>query len=366
MNKSQLLVKLACGVGYLLFAGFSAYFTASSLSLNLLNGTNLWLVFALALVVAILAGWCLTNAIGEAKKRIGASKSKFWLSLLGFLVFWGFSFVTNVHYFFVEKHGYEILAKELSSAKNYIVENTEQNNKSIEDQKNAAKIALENIIDTNQRTFAREIQNTMDGHYGFGDACISILKSTEVSLRKDAEMYGDTIQYTIFDESRDSGDKGVTQRSRIGELREKYTNRMQEWKTRKLAVIENFYERQKNQNTELLELLDPIEDLEKRHLPAVLKDGSINAYYKYYDQQNGRVIAKMPKAYSDGCVVMKDGKLDNFNVYPSHRMFDTMSVWSDILSGRLLGMTMLQWIIIALIFDIVSFILFALFRRDND
>ena len=141
---------------------------------------------------------------------------------------------------------------------------------------------------------------------------------------------------------------------------------MQEWKTRKLAVIENFYERQKNQNTELLDLLDPIEDLEKRHLPAVLKDGSINAYYKYYDQQNGRVIAKMPKAYSDGCVVMKDGKLDNFNVYPSHRMFDTMSVWSDILSGRLLGMTMLQWIIIALIFDIVSFILFALFRRDND
>ena len=84
MNKEKLIVKLACLVGYLLFSGFSAYFTASSLSLNLLNGTNLWLIFALVLVVAILAGWCLTNVIVELQKQVGASRSTFVFNLVGF------------------------------------------------------------------------------------------------------------------------------------------------------------------------------------------------------------------------------------------------------------------------------------------
>lgn len=79
MNKSKVILKLAYLVGYLLFSGFSAYFTASSLSLNLLNGTNLWLVFVLVLVVAMLAGWCLTNVISELQKNVGASKVTFAL-----------------------------------------------------------------------------------------------------------------------------------------------------------------------------------------------------------------------------------------------------------------------------------------------
>ena len=45
-------------------------------------------------------------------------------------------------------------------------------------------------------------------------------------------------------------------------------------------------------------------------------------------------------------------------------MFDTMSVWGDITNGLLADMTMIQWIIIALIFDIVSFILFTIFRNQ--
>lgn len=353
MNK-EIIVKLACLAGYLLFASLSAYFTATSLSLNLLNGTNLWLIFVLVLVISILAGWCLTNVIVEMKKRVGASRSKFALNLLGFLIFWLFSFTTNVHYFFVEKHGYTILTKELASAKQYIVNNTTNTNKEIEDRQNTARMAIEAVVNTNADTFAREVQNTMDGYYGFGDKCISILKSTESSLRKDSKMYGDNNEYIIFNDKEDTGDIGVTQRSRVRELQTKYTVRMAEQLKKKLAVIDNYYERQKDQNSELTELLDTINMLEARHLPAVLKDGSVTAFYTYNDQQNGRVISKMPKDY--GKYVQKA------KIYPSGRMFDTMSVWGDIFSGRLGDMTMLQWIVIALICDLVTFILFALFR----
>ena len=363
MNKGKLIQKIALLIGYLMFAGFSAYFTASSLSLNMLNGTNLWLIYALVLVVAILAGWCLNVVIAELQKKVGASKVAFVFGLIGFIIFWSFSFLTNVHYFFVEKHGYSILTKELSSTKEYIVENTTKSNKNIEDQKNTAQMAISASVHANIASFEREINNTMEHHSGFGEACINILNATENLLTKDTEMYGDKNEYVVFDEVRDAGDRGVTQRSRFPELQTKYTARILQHLNTKLGVIGNFYDRKKDENVELTDLLATIEDLETVHLPAVLKDGSIDAFYKYYDQQEGKVVSKMPNDYSEKCVVKSGDEVISYNVYPAKRMFDTMSVWGDIVSGRLVGMTMIQWIIISLIFDIVAFILFALFRR---
>lgn len=363
MNKGKLIQKIALLIGYLMFAGFSAYFTASSLSLNLLNGTNLWLIYALVLVVAILAGWCLNVVIAELQKKVLASKAAFIFGLIGFFIFWSFSFLTNVHYFFVEKHGYSILTKELSSTKEYIVENTTKSNKNIEDQKNTAQMAISASVHANIASFEREINNTMEHHSGFGEACINILNATENLLTKDTEMYGDKNEYVVFDEVRDAGDRGVTQRSRFPELQTKYTARILQHLNTKLGVIGNFYDRKKDENVELTDLLATIEDLETVHLPAVLKDGSIDAFYKYYDQQEGKVVSKMPNDYSEKCVVKSGDEVISYNVYPAKRMFDTMSVWGDIVSGRLVGMTMIQWIIISLIFDIVAFILFALFRR---
>ena len=127
---------------------------------------------------------------------------------------------------------------------------------------------------------------------------------------------------------------------------------------KKLAVIEKFYENKKDQNAELIELLDPIAELETKHLPEVEKDNTVGALYRYASIQDSRVISKMPKDYSDKCVVKSGGKIKKYNTYPSQRMFDTLSVWGDILGGMLEGMSMLQWILISLIIDIVSFILF--------
>lgn len=363
MDKNKLLVKIACLVGYLVFASFSAYFTASSLSLNLLNGTNLWFCFALVLIVSILAGWCLSNAIAELNKPVRASKSFFILNSVGFLIFWAFSFMTNVHYFFVEKHGYSILTKELASARNYITENTTKSNRNIDNQNETAQKSLSGQVYANIEAFSRELNNTMEHHEGFGEACINILNSTENILAKDTKTYDDKNTYVIFDEVRDAGDYGITQRNRFTELHIKYNNRIVEQLTKKLKVIDDYYNRKKDENIELLDLMKPIEELETLHLPLVLKDGSVKAYYMYYDQQDGKVISKMPDDYNKRCMVKNKDKIKSYKVYPSKRMFDTMSVWGDIVSGKLVGMTMLQWIVIALIFDIVAFILFVLYRK---
>ena len=366
--KSNSIAKIACLVGYLLFAGFSAYFTATSLWLNLLNGSDMWtmwLVFVLVLVVSILAGMCLTNVIRELKDRVRPSRSAFILNLIGFLIFWTFSFTTNVHYFFVEKHGFSILSKELISAKHYIEDNTSKSNNLIDEQKNTALMAIEAQVHTNLDVFVRELNNTMEHHEGFGEACINILNSTEDALKKDSMMYGDKNTYVIYNEQEDAGDRGVTARHRFPELRTKYAARMEEQLKKKLTVIENFYEAKKDKNAELTELLDPINELENKHLPAVEKDGSVDAYYKYNSIQDARVISKMPNVYNEKCIIKSGEKITKFNTYPSKRMFDTMSVWGDIIAGRLSDMTMIQWIIISLIFDIVSFILFTLFRKQD-
>jgi len=365
MNSNS-VSKICCLIGYLLFAGFSAYFTATSLWLNLLNGSSIWtmwLVFVLVLIVSILAGMCLTNVIKELKDRVRPSRSAFILNLIGFTIFWTFSFMTNVHYFFVEKHGFSILSKELISAKHYIEDNTSKSNQLIEEQKNTAEMAISAQVQANIDAFDRELNNTIARNEGFGEVCINILNATEDALAKDSKTYNDQNTYVIFDDVRDAGDRSVTARSRFPELRTKYAARMVEQLNKKFAVIENFYENKKDQNAELTELLEPIDELENKHLPAVEKDGSVHAYYKYNSIQDARIISKMPNDYNDKCVVKKGGKIAKFNIYPSRRMFDTMSVWGDIISGRLVDMTMIQWIIIALIFDLVSFILFCFFRK---
>lgn len=378
MNKSKLISKVACLIGYLLFASFSAYFTASSLSLNLLQGTNMWIVFVMVMVVALLAGWCLNNVIREISKTNGASRTVFSFSLVGFLLFWTISFTTNVHYFFVQKHGFDILTKELASAKRYIHDNTSKNDRSIDDMRDEAKRTIQAQINNSMDAFRRELENTREHRYGFGDACITILKSMETMLRSDSKIYNDKNEYIIFKEQEDGGDKGERRYNQLGSLYGKYAGRVNNALNRKLAVIDEYYEKKKNSNTGLEELLKPIEELENKHLPAVARDGSIDAFYKYCTKQNEDVISKMPVAYKDSCVVYKTKKeqvgedvkivktdeVKKYTVYPSQRMFDSIPVWADVIFGRLVGLTMLQWIIISLIFDVVSFILLYLFLKQ--
>ena len=238
MNRT-IISKVALFLGYLLFASFSAYFTATSLSLNLMQGTNLWLIFAMVFVIALLAGWCLNNIITQITNP--TSKASFILNIVGFVLFWGISFSTNVHYFFVDKHGYDVVSKELTSARNFIVQNTSAANKKIDDERDMAKSVLVAQVSTYTESFEREINNTMEHHIGFADACINILNSVERLLEQDKGLYGDNNTYVIFDEERDMGDRGKTQRNQLSPIQTKYEGRILNALNKKLSVIDAFY-----------------------------------------------------------------------------------------------------------------------------
>lgn len=366
MNKT-VISKIALFLGYLLFACFSAIFTANSLSLNLMQGSNLWLIFAMVFVIALLAGWCLNNVIVQISAP--TSKVAFILNILGFVLFWGISFTTNVHYFFVDKHGYDVVSKELNAAEDYILANTTKTNKIINDECETAKRSLISQVSNAVGEFEHEIRNTMDGHYGFGEECISILKSIERILNQDKDIYHDNENdYKIFDEKRDNGYKGVTDRSRIRVIQEEFEGYISSALKLKLSVIDAYYNAKKDDNDKLKDTFKNIQELKDNHLPIVLKDGSVTALFAYQAQQNARVITKMPQEFLATCenVDESTGKLKSYDVYPSNHMFDTFTVWGDIFHGRLPGyMKMIQWILTSLVIDIVAFLLFALFCKKN-
>ena len=124
---NQIIKKIACWIGYGLFAGWSAVMTAESISMSM-NLRPVWVVFIFVFIVALVAGFCLSGMVEEIKNTVNPNKSKFVLCLLGFLLFWGFSFATNVHYSLMRNDGLEVVKAELGNYRSY-VEDASLNNK---------------------------------------------------------------------------------------------------------------------------------------------------------------------------------------------------------------------------------------------
>ena len=149
---------------------------------------------------------------------------------------------------------------------------------------------------------------------------------------------------------------------------------------KKLAFYDAYYDRKMVDNDQLNDLLTVACNLEAKDMPEVRKDGSVQAYYGYYGKQNGTLVDKMPVEFTDeSCIAYtnktktdEEGnevqvrKMDGYKVYPSKHMFDTFTVWNDILKGYLPEyMRIIQWILISLLVDVVAFILFYLARRES-
>lgn len=373
MNK--LLTKLALGLGYLVFAGFSAYFTATSLSLNLMQGTNFWLIYIMVLIVAALAGWLLYLFVDEAVAP--TSKVKFIFSFLGFIVFWSFSFATNVHYFFVQKYGFTVLNNELIAAKDYLTENSTDAQKRVEQERLDARSATESAVLSGLASFRNELNNTLANHEGFGDQCILHLKGVEQELRRDTVRYADHNRYQIYNDQTDRGYKGERGRAQLQNIYNEFDRRVNEQLRWKLAAIDRYYDLQKIEGRKYQSLLDTIAWLEKndemRDLRTVQQDGSVEAYYSYSGQQNAMVIDHMPQDFFDKQMTYETVENDEgeeaqemveYITYPSKHMFDTWSVWSEIFKGYLPSyMKIIQWILMSLIIDIVAFLLCYLFIK---
>ncbi len=375
MNKTSIIMKIACWVGYCLFAGYSAYMTAKSVAMSF-EMSQVWVVFIFVFIVALIAGYCLSVVIGEMQNRFNPSKSKFALGLIGFILFWGVSFATNVHYMLMSNEGLKVVSTELGIYKNYVEETVQDNMDSIKD-KEAADIALceasvQNLMDE----FKRECESSI--RYGFGDRAIGYLKDIEDYFASSGGKFNDQYSYknSIFDDDKDRGDRGKTGAREVNALKEKYSLRVVERLLRRENVIRNYYKMKIPQTKDLDLIRRFIKDsLYVVDIPQITEIATPDVYYQFsklqlkgnvYDRLNQNAQLELEHS-------MKVSKTDNeediekgkyrYRNYPSARMFSTFNVWDDMMHGKLPNdMKLFGWILFALIVDLVAFILRILAR----
>ncbi|MBP3342735.1 MAG: hypothetical protein J6L20_00115 [Bacteroidales bacterium] len=375
MNKTSIIMQIACWVGYCLFAGYSAYMTAKSVAMSF-EMSQVWVVFIFVFIVALIAGYCLSVVIGEMQNRFNPSKSKFALGLIGFILFWGVSFATNVHYMLMSNEGLKVVSTELGIYKNYVEETVQDNMDSIKD-KEAADIALceasvQNLMDE----FKRECESSI--RYGFGDRAIGYLKDIEDYFASSGGKFNDQYSYknSIFDDDKDRGDRGKTGAREVNALKEKYSLRVVERLLRRENVIRNYYKMKIPQTKDLDLIRRFIKDsLYVVDIPQITEIATPDVYYQFsklqlkgnvYDRLNQNAQLELEHS-------MKVSKTDNeediekgkyrYRNYPSARMFSTFNVWDDMMHGKLPNdMKLFGWILFALIVDLVAFILRILAR----
>ena len=154
MNKLSILKKIACWTGYCLFAGYSAYMTAKSIAMSF-ELSNTWVVFIFVFIVALIAGWCLSTVVGEMKNRFNPSRSKFIGGLLGFILFWGVSFMTNVHYMLMSNEGLKVVSAELGCYKSFVEESVSSKIEDIDAKESnditLCEASIQNLLDNFKR-----------------------------------------------------------------------------------------------------------------------------------------------------------------------------------------------------------------------
>ena len=362
----QLLIKVALFLGYSIFASWSAYMTATSIHLKWLSEMPFILAFIMIFIISLVAGWCLTNVIKQLKNSINPSKSVFVINLLGFLLFWGFSFMTNVHYNLVTQHGYDNINRQLQSCISYLKQKTDVADAEFNGMKTSKKETLKAEVSKLMNDFHKSINDTRDGRKGFGDECIGKLKAIEQIFVSDTAYYHDKFDYVIFDKRYDIGDRGVTSYNRFAELQDKYDKKIQQCLNQKYEVIDRYFDGERANNDILKETLKFAEKIENESLPQIKNSKSFKTYYECYDKDLSKLLGKMPLEYTKSMQKTKKDKngrdvFDGYIVYPSDRMFDFVNVWKDWFNGYMPDdVSLAGKMPLALIFDIVAFVLICL------
>lgn len=375
MNQGKLIMKIACWAGYCLFAGYSSYMTAKSVAMSF-EMTQVWIVFIFVFIVALIAGYCLSIAIGELQNRFNPSKTRFILSLIGFIIFWGVSFATNVHYMLMSNDGQKVISAELGIYKNYI-DQTIQDNKDGITEKEAEDIALcENNVQTLLDQFVRECESSI--RYGFGDRAVGYLKDIENYFASSGGKFNDQYQYknSIFDDEKDHGDIGKNGAKEVNALKAKYSLRVVEKLHRRETLIRNYYKMKVPETRDLDIIRRFINDsLYVVDIPQIKEIATPDVYYEFSKLQlKGNIYDRLSlTAQSEIDRSMKESKTGNpedidkgkyrYISYPSSRLFSTFNVWEDMFKGRLPeDMKLFGWILFSLIVDLIAFILRILAR----
>lgn len=366
---NQIIKKIACWIGYGLFAGWSAVMTAESISMSM-NLRPVWVVFIFVFIVALVAGFCLSGMVEEVKNTVNPNKSKFVLCLLGFLLFWGFSFATNVHYSLMRNDGLEVVKAELGNYRSYVEDASLNNKQKINEDKQEALARLESKKNGLEDNFKYECTSSM--REGFGPRAVQYLKDMENYLTTTSAQYEDLNKYenTIYDDDKDRGDYGTTGDKRVKALEQKYSLRIGNQVLRRQKAIDKFYDKQLKHLPDYAELRQFIKDsLTGVDIPQLETIATPQVYYQFQKVQFSTInlhlsntditnIEKTTKVSKTG----NDEDIDNgkfrYQIYPSARMFNTFNVWEDMLCGRMpKDMKLFGWILFSLIVDIIAFVL---------
>lgn len=370
MNKGKLFTKIACWIGYFLFAGYSAMMTAKSISMTY-QMKHFWLVFIFVFFVAFIAGICLSVMVGEMQNRINPNKGKFVICLIGFLLFWGVSFMTNVHYMLMKDEGLKVVSAELGNYKSYVDDATRSKKEEIKGKQEIDITLCEAAVQNLAGEFKRECESSI--RYGFGDRAISYLKDIENYFTNSGGKFGDSYNYknSIFDDEKDRGDKGKTGAKQVMALKEKYSIRIAEELLRRETVIKNYYKKQIDLIKDLTLMQEFINDsLYLVDLPQITEIATPDVYYQFQNVQlNTNIYNRLDKSdqveidhltkvsKTDDPQDIEKGKF-RYRIYPSSRMFSTWNVWEDMFARRLpKDMKLLGMILLSLIIDIVAYVL---------
>lgn len=375
MNKNQIIKKIACWIGYCLFAGWSAVMTAESISMSM-DLKPLWLVFIFVFIVALIAGFCLSGMINEIQNHINPNKGLFVLCLLGFILFWGFSFMTNVHYCLMRNEGLKVVKAELGNYRDYIQREGDISKQTIEDEKDKELRLLDATLENKYDVFLRECDHSIRD--GFGQQAREYLKDIEAYFTSTSKKYEDLYNYqnSIFDDEKDKGDLGTKGNAKVAVLKEKYRLRIVENKLRRQGVIDKYYKAKLANRPSYANVIIFINDsLIPVDIPQLENIATPQVYYQFQKLQFSTIRQHLSPTDDLTKIDLstKESKTKNvedidrgkfrYRVYPSERMFNTFNVWSDLLHGRMpSGMRLFGWILFSLIVDIVAFVLRILAR----
>lgn len=365
------VLKVALFLAYSVFAGYSALMTAISVQLKWMFQMPIWFVFIMIFIIALFAGWCLDNSIKELKNSVNPSKVRFFLNLLGFIVFWTFSFMTNVHYNVIQEYGESNLSAQLADCKRYLIANSDEALVKVEEEKKAAIKNFEDKIYIQRQNFIDELLNEQAAGslVGFGPNAKTILKEIEEIFIKSANTYDDTFRYngTLYTGQEDDAYSRYHGRKDVNEIvKTHFTERIDRAEEKHKNSIENYYLKKINTIKDNQNHLKTVAFYENK-LDSLKSQGnnSYSEYFKFYKSMDEYLLSKVEGYKKSNLIYTKDkdeNKVFNgYKIYPSDRMFNFWDVWQDWFKGYLpVHISLAGQFIWAIIVDLIAFILICL------
>lgn len=332
---NEVIKKVCIALGYALLAGYSAFMTATSVSLK----WNLPFVmaFIIVFIFALICGYSLNAAIKEMKNDTNPSVFKIIKNICVFLAFWIFSFATNVHYNVIQQHGYDNINQKLRSCIVYLDSATNKASLNTENEIRNAKQEIRAKIGPLTQKFHNSLDPKNPSFPGFGPDCKTLLQQIAKVLNDDNALHDDKSTYVVYDESYHDAYLGTKGYKECLKLQTKFDDIISGCLSTKDKAIDDYYASITMKKDLIDELKTVADSLDKNELAKLEGKDDFKALYSCYKSLKKNVFDKMPddyKAYASRMVQDKGGDL-RYVLYPSENMFDFMTMWGDWWNDRI-------------------------------